>query len=296
MTNQNGAALINGSHSNGVQSPPERIGPQQMINRTEFIRVLIHSLGSLGLHQAASQLEKESGVQSQSPLVRPAHAPSCRWAGAVGSAAWPGPPARCLICAGDAHPSLPQHHSPACGRCVQVNELQESVLRGDWACATDCLTQLDLAGRDQLKAAKFIILEQAFLEAVELGDTPAAIRLLRGELAPLGVNPERLHELAACLLCRGREEVRRLAGGPPAASCEEARQAVLRRLQAVIPAEVMLPDRRLEALVEQALSAQLSRCLYHNSPAALPSLLTDYECGREQIPTVTTQVGLEARC
>lgn len=52
----------------------------------------------------------------------------------------------------------------------------------------------------------------------------------------------------------------------------------------------MLPERRLEALVEQALWAQLSRCLYHNAPRALPSLLTDYSCGREQVPTVTTQV------
>lgn len=175
----------------------------------------------------------------------------------------------------------------------RVNELQECVLRGDWARATACLSELGLAGSEQLAAAKFIILEQAFLEALELGDTPTAIRLLRGELAPLGVNPGRLHELAACLLCRGCEEVRCLAGVPAGGSAEDARRRVLRALQEVVPPHIMLPDCRLETLVEQAVASQLERSLYHNFPGVRPSLLVDYTCGREQIPTVTTQVLLD---
>ena len=57
-----------------------------------------------------------------------------------------------------------------------------------------------------------------------------------------------------------------------------------------MPADIMLPERRLEELVEQALVAQMAACAFHNSPALRPSLLTDYACGTEQIPTCTTQV------
>lgn len=57
----------------------------------------------------------------------------------------------------------------------------------------------------------------------------------------------------------------------------------------------MLPERRLEDLVEQALCAQVAACRFHNAPGVRPSLLTDYSCGTEQIPTCTTQVGSVGR-
>jgi WD40 repeat protein len=64
-------------------------------------------------------------------------------------------------------------------------------------------------------------------------------------------------------------------------------------MQAVIPPNLMLPERRLEELVEQALVAQITNCRFHNDPGARPSLLSDYSCGTEQIPTCTTQVLLD---
>lgn len=54
----------------------------------------------------------------------------------------------------------------------------------------------------------------------------------------------------------------------------------------------MLPERRLEELVEQALVAQMASSRFHNAPGARPSLLLDYDCGTEQIPTCTTQARL----
>lgn len=58
-----------------------------------------------------------------------------------------------------------------------------------------------------------------------------------------------------------------------------------------MPPDVLLPDNRLEVLLEQALDSQLTKCLYHNTHHLAISLLYDYECGREQIPTTTSQVG-----
>lgn len=185
---------------------------------------------------------------------------------------------------------------------AEVNHLQRAVLAGDWAAATQLVRQLDL-GTQALQEAQFLILEQAFLEALQAGNSSAALSCLRDQLTPLGVHPHRLHRLAACLMS-GRHAAAELAGAELAADAElswreadappcDARQRLLRRLQTVVPPELMLPERRLEDLVEQALQAQIQACRYHNSPGARPSLLKDYSCGTEQIPTCTTQVLLD---
>ena len=55
---------------------------------------------------------------------------------------------------------------------------------------------------------------------------------------------------------------------------------------------MMIPEGRLQSLVEQALDRQLERCLFHNVRKPMVSLLSDYQCGREQIPSVVCQVSL----
>ena len=52
----------------------------------------------------------------------------------------------------------------------------------------------------------------------------------------------------------------------------------------------MIPEGRLQRLIEQALDRQLERCVFHNVRTPMVSLLSDYECGREQIPSVVYQV------
>lgn len=246
-------------------------------------------------------------------------------------------------------------HCLAARLCPQVKELQAAILAGDWSAATKHVGRLELPSEQALQEARFIILEQAFLEALQAGQPGAALACLREQLAPLAVNHARLHQLAAALMGGGAGAAQLLAAaaadggsadgeGSAAAGSVEAlaasRHVVLRRLQvprrdegpclclpcadatwgvcisfhpppgchplpvstpapcpaatamcqAVIPPDLLLPERRLEELVEQALSAQLAACTFHNAPGARPSLLADYSCGTEQIPTCTTQV------
>ncbi len=84
--------------------------------------------------------------------------------------------------------------------------------------------------------------------------------------------------------------------GSPAGPLGQLRRRALARLGGLLPPYVLLPPRRLEVLVEQALEWQLAHCPLHNSPGAVPSLLADYSCGMEQVPTVTTQVQPGGRC
>ena len=57
-----------------------------------------------------------------------------------------------------------------------------------------------------------------------------------------------------------------------------------------MPPEIMMPEARLEELLEQALSQQLSN-IELQGPAQLPvSLLTDLSSNRRHVPTQTVQV------
>lgn len=52
----------------------------------------------------------------------------------------------------------------------------------------------------------------------------------------------------------------------------------------------MVPERRLELLVEQALNLQRGACVYHNSSDWDMSLYADHHCGRDNIPRHTSKI------
>lgn len=54
--------------SNPLKGPPLSVlGDASLIDRTEFVRVILQSLYSLGYHRAAAMLESESGISLESP-------------------------------------------------------------------------------------------------------------------------------------------------------------------------------------------------------------------------------------
>ncbi|KAJ0666778.1 putative transcription factor WD40-like family [Helianthus annuus] len=70
----------------------------------------------------------------------------------------------------------------------------------------------------------------------------------------------------------------------------KARSEILEELQNLLPPTVMIPDRRLLQLVEQALDLQREACVFHNSDVGETSLFTNHHCGRDQIPSQTIQI------
>ncbi|CAB1333673.1 unnamed protein product [Coregonus sp. 'balchen'] len=142
------------------------------------------------------------------------------------------------------------------------------------------------------KRMKFLLLQQKYLEYLEDAKILEALQVLRAELTPLKYNTERIHILSGYLMCSHAEDLRAKAEweGKGTAS----RTKLLDKLQTYLPPAVMLPPRRLQTLLRQAVELQRERCLYHNtkldSGLDSVSLLLDHACSRKQFPCYTQQI------
>ncbi|GAB4818715.1 hypothetical protein N2152v2_005761 [Parachlorella kessleri] len=250
--------------SNGaMEMEQEYVGPRQLINKYEYVRLLEQALHRLGYASVARQLEQASGIDMQPK---------------------------------------------------SATEFRSAVLGGQWDTALQLLPQLVASGFD-LKHAQFLLLRQKYIESVRRGDTAAALRCLRSELQPLQVNQKLLHRLAGLLLHpaasqQQQQQQQQVANGTAATDGAAAspvalvqgaasspgwvgggsREDVLAELCAHLPPSLMIPDGRLEELVEQALLAQLDKCQFHNATHLRMSLFADYQAGLEQLPTQPSQV------
>ncbi|XP_042478236.1 WD repeat-containing protein 26 homolog isoform X1 [Macadamia integrifolia] len=169
-----------------------------------------------------------------------------------------------------------------------VNLFRQQVLGGSWDESVATLHKIGLSDETIVKSASFLILEQKFFEFLERDKIMDALMTLRTEIAPLCINTSRVHELSACIVSPSR----RLLLGVSSQDIVNAnsRLKLLEKLQKLLPPTVMIPERRLEHLVEQALDVQREACVFHNSLDSALSLYSDHQCGKDQIPSRTLQV------
>uniref|UniRef100_A0A0C9S4Y1 TSA: Wollemia nobilis Ref_Wollemi_Transcript_22135_2382 transcribed RNA sequence n=1 Tax=Wollemia nobilis TaxID=56998 RepID=A0A0C9S4Y1_9CONI len=170
-----------------------------------------------------------------------------------------------------------------------VKLFKQQIRDGKWDQSVITLQQIGQVDADTLRAATFLILQQKFFEfLVDKVNLLAALETLRLEISPLRINTQRVHELASCIVSPSRCELlgyRKQGNGD-----SSHRMKLLQDIQQLLPPSIMIPEKRLESLVEQALSVQREACVFHNSLDNALSLYTDHQCGRDQIPTMTLQV------
>lgn len=168
-----------------------------------------------------------------------------------------------------------------------VSLFRRQVLDGNWNESVATLQKIGLSERI-LKSASFLIWEYKFLNHLEKDEVMEALKTLRIEIAPLKINRKRLHELCCCVMSSSRHSY--FGFGNMDIDSEKLGLKLLEELDKILPPAVMIPERRLENLVEQALCLQREACFLHNSLDKTLSLYTDHQCGKDQIPSKTLQV------
>ncbi|XP_071906532.1 WD repeat-containing protein 26 homolog [Coffea arabica] len=169
-----------------------------------------------------------------------------------------------------------------------VNSFMQQVLEGKWDESVVTLHRIGLVDESIIKLASFVILEQKFFELLDGENFMDALKTLRTEIAPLCVNSDRVRELSSCIVSPSHCDLFRFSGKDTITV--KPRSKLLEELQRLLPPTVMIPEKRLVHLVEQALDLQRDACKFHNSLVEEMSLLTDHQCGRDHIPSQTLQI------
>ncbi|XP_025026886.1 WD repeat-containing protein 26 isoform X1 [Python bivittatus] len=174
-----------------------------------------------------------------------------------------------------------------------ATKFRNHVMEGEWDKAENDLNELKpLVHSSNAIVMKFLLLQQKYLEYLEDGKVLEALQVLRGELTPLKYNTERIHILSGYLMCSHPEDLRTKAEWEGKGTT--SRSKLLDKLQTYLPPSVMLPPRRLQNLLRQAVELQRDRCLYHNTKLdnnlESVSLLIDHVCNRKHFPCYTQQI------
>nr|GMD78133.1 WD repeat-containing protein 26-like isoform X1 [Ipomoea batatas] len=169
-----------------------------------------------------------------------------------------------------------------------VNLFMQQILDGKWDESVITLHRLGIVDQTTVKLASFVLFEQKLLELLGSENVMGALKTLRTEIAPLGVNHNRVRELSSCILSHSQQVHVGISGENIVRM--KSRSKLLEELKGLLPPTVMIPEKRLVHLVEQALELQLDGCRFHNSLAGEMSLLTDHQCGKDQIPSQTLQI------
>ncbi|XVE83655.1 hypothetical protein DITRI_Ditri16bG0104000 [Diplodiscus trichospermus] len=169
-----------------------------------------------------------------------------------------------------------------------VNTFMRQILEGNWDESFVTLHNIGVTDERTIKSASFLILEQKFFELLDEEKVMDALKTLRTEITPLCINNSRVRELSSSIVLPPDCFVVRHLKQNTLRS--RSRTKLLEELQKLLPPTIMIPERRLEDLVEQALVLQRDACMFHNSMDKEMSLYADHQCGRDQIPSQVLQI------
>jgi hypothetical protein len=174
-------------------------------------------------------------------------------------------------------------------KSVDFELLESQILSGNWDGCTGTLIAMKDSMDERRTSALFLVFKQRLLEYLNRGEHAMALTVLRKEVSALRLGKDKAHKLAQSILSLKDMEFGKVDNN---AVCE-LRKLLLAELEKFLPPAIVLPERRLEHLVETAVTAQFDSCMYHNKLDEV-SLYEDHCCGRDQIPTETVQVGFAA--
>ncbi|KAL2507857.1 transducin family protein/WD-40 repeat family protein [Forsythia ovata] len=167
----------------------------------------------------------------------------------------------------------------------EFESLESDVLNASWDDCIETLNKINDMADETRASASFLVLEQCLLECLNCGDNSLALEILQKRIAGLKVDKEKVHKCAFEMLSLKQRGM----GSIDYNLIHELRKRLVVELEKVLPPPITLPERRLEHLVETAVSAQIDSCIYHSSSDVI-SLYEDHHCDRDRFPTETIQI------
>mmetsp|Transcript_9667 Transcript_9667/g.29439 ORF Transcript_9667/g.29439 Transcript_9667/m.29439 type:complete len:347 (-) Transcript_9667:1846-2886(-) len=214
-----------------------------------------------------------------------------------------------------------EEHAGVKALAEPVAAFRHAILNGDWPSVEAHIDQLQLTERSS-RSVRFLILRQKFYELLESRGAAEAMVCLREEIAPLEVTEgarlahdvdncssiqptngihhqpstqhsrtvelgsarlgRNLHELSRCLMCRGLEELHAQTGWDGATGSSRCR--LLEELQAFVPPTLLLPERRLDTLLQQAVQWQTRHSSIPHKPSEEGLLFQDIRMRQNIVP------------
>eukprot|EP00325_Prymnesiales_sp_UTEX-LB-985_P018767 CAMPEP_0174757914 /NCGR_PEP_ID=MMETSP1094-20130205/107499_1 /TAXON_ID=156173 /ORGANISM="Chrysochromulina brevifilum, Strain UTEX LB 985" /LENGTH=556 /DNA_ID=CAMNT_0015963833 /DNA_START=42 /DNA_END=1712 /DNA_ORIENTATION=+ len=219
----------NGTSASGPSGEQQSEILPSGFRRIDLVRLLTQCLSTLGYDRSVAALEQESGIRLLSePMAR----------------------------------------------------FRSAVLSGDWATIEILIGEatvraIGFTSEASRLEAQCLVMQQKYLELLEAGRAEDALRCLRCQLAPIyqqrcpsttGQQPlapsgsltDTLQGLSSCLMFSSAAELKARTGWPGAAG--GSREALLSELSQHIPPSLLLPEDRLQTLLQQALMWQHSSC------------------------------------
>ncbi|EIW66565.1 hypothetical protein TREMEDRAFT_34837 [Tremella mesenterica DSM 1558] len=240
------------------------LGKRMPIKRDEIVRLILQALRDMGYDQSSDVLESESGFRLSDRAAADFQAAVLggRWAEALALFEDLGIPVV----------TFPTESEPTSSSSSSLSGKTKAVAGG---------------GNSPAEQARFLISQQKYLEYLESGNQKRALAVLRSELAPVVKDSEVLHTLSGYMMCMDKDDLYERSNWDGAE--KTSRRRLLEQLQVFISPEIMVPSRRLAALLEQARRYQQLSCVYHDE-AGPSSLYTDHECVSGEFPCVTTHI------
>ncbi|CAF0901227.1 unnamed protein product [Rotaria sordida] len=175
----------------------------------------------------------------------------------------------------------------------QASNFRELIMSGKWTEALIALDKLNqyIEEHDGIQQMKYLILEQKYFELIEDNQPMEALYCLRNEIRTLNIRIERTHQLTVFLMFNSIKDMCKAANW--SGKGFTSRDKLMEKLQKYFPPDIMLPPKRLESLLSQAIELQQERCTYHVKPGKLSiediSLLQDHACTKQTLPCITIQ-------
>ncbi|GFY99527.1 transducin family protein [Actinidia rufa] len=170
-------------------------------------------------------------------------------------------------------------------KSVEFGLLESQILNANWDACIDTLYGLKGLTDEARASALFIVCRQSLFEFLLRGDDSSALSVLRKQISALHVGREKVHNLAFGVLSLKEMGFGTVDGDV----ILESRKKLLSEMEKLLPPPFILPERRLEHLVEMTVNGQIDSCMYHNTCDPI-SIYEDHRCGRDQIPTETIQI------